>query len=449
MRQLALGRLRCGRLALGRLRWSAYGRSAGVRCLRHLRRLARVGHSRVGGGGARAKGVTADWSAMADEWRREGYIRGIARIRAGEMPYVGSDVLFSRKLDELLPKYGRYRSNRAETHDLAHAWRRLDPWPDTVPGLTQLKTRFFISPLSNGSFPTLTSMAKRAAMPWDCIITTELRQTFKPNREAYLLAAELLDLAPDQVMLVAAHDNDLRGAQAAGLHTALVPRPARVGAECAGAAAAGPVVRLRRDRFSGSRASTRRLMAELDATQIQALIPHRYPFLLVDRILELEPGKRAVGLKHVSMSDHYLQGHFPELPGDAGRADRRGAGPDRRRAGHAGPCQCGQNAVLRPHRQLPLSTAGATGRHAAPGGRRSPRFAGRSARPTRGHWSVAPWPARLTSPLRLATHRRRDSAPARPVAAGRARAVWRESDGRLTRRGECCCYGRTTSATCC
>src|SRR5579859_3551627 len=55
-------------------------------------------------------------------------------------------------------------------------------------------------------------------------------------------------------------------------------------------------------------------MAELDATQIQALIPHRYPFLLVDRIVELEPGTRAVGLKHVSMGDSYLQGHFPGYP---------------------------------------------------------------------------------------------------------------------------------------
>jgi 2-haloacid dehalogenase len=173
----------------------------------------------------RAKGLPADWSAMADEWRREGYIRGIARIRSGEMPYVGSDELFSRKLDELLPKYGISGLSETEVTELAHAWRRLDPWPDTVQGLQRLKTEFFISPLSNGSFPTLTSMAKRAAMPWDCIITTELRQTFKPAREAYLLSAELLDLEPAQVMLVAAHDSDLRGAQAAGLHTALVPRP--------------------------------------------------------------------------------------------------------------------------------------------------------------------------------------------------------------------------------
>jgi 2-haloacid dehalogenase len=173
----------------------------------------------------RGKGLTADWPAMADEWRREGYIRGIAQIRAGEMPYVSSDALFSRKLDGLLLKFGVTGLSEDERAELARAWRRLDPWPDTVQGLQRLKTRFFISPLSNGSFPTLTSMAKRAGMPWDCIITTELRQTFKPAREAYLLAPTLLDLQPDQVMLVAAHDADLRGAQAAGLHTALVPRP--------------------------------------------------------------------------------------------------------------------------------------------------------------------------------------------------------------------------------
>jgi 2-haloacid dehalogenase len=166
-----------------------------------------------------------DWSALADEWRREGYIRGIARIRAGEMPYVGSDVLFRRKLDELLPNYGITTLAEADIDHLAHAWSRLDPWPDTVSGLTRLKSRYIISTLSNGSFATLTNMAKRASLPWDCIISTELRQTFKPEREAYLLAATLLELQPDQVMLVAAHDNDLKGAQRAGLHTALVPRP--------------------------------------------------------------------------------------------------------------------------------------------------------------------------------------------------------------------------------
>ena len=174
----------------------------------------------------RAKGLSnIDWPALADEWRRDGYIRGIARIRKGETPFVSSDVLFRRKLDELLPKFGVHGLSEAEVDDLAKAWRRLEPWPDTVPGLEKLKSRFVISPLSNGSFATLTEMAKRAGMRWDCIISTELRQTFKPDRQAYLLAANLLDLKPEEVMLVAAHDNDLKAGQAAGLHTALVPRP--------------------------------------------------------------------------------------------------------------------------------------------------------------------------------------------------------------------------------
>jgi 2-haloacid dehalogenase len=173
----------------------------------------------------RAKGFAADWPALADDWRRDGYIRGIVRIRSGEMPYVSSDQLFRRKLDELLPKYGVPVLDETELVDLAHAWRRLDPWPDTVAGLRRLRSRFVIAPLSNGTFATLTEMAKRAGMPWDCIISTELRQTFKPERQAYLLAPTLLDLDADQVMLVAAHDTDLKGAQAAGLHTALVPRP--------------------------------------------------------------------------------------------------------------------------------------------------------------------------------------------------------------------------------
>jgi 3-hydroxyacyl-[acyl-carrier-protein] dehydratase len=53
---------------------------------------------------------------------------------------------------------------------------------------------------------------------------------------------------------------------------------------------------------------------ELDARAIQQIIPHRFPFLLVDRIVELEPGKRGVGHKNVSMGEPYFQGHFPDYP---------------------------------------------------------------------------------------------------------------------------------------
>lgn len=173
----------------------------------------------------RASGQDADWESLADEWRRDGYIGPIRRILSGEEPYVNSDVLFRRKLDELLPKYGVSGLTEQQVHELALSWRRLDPWPDTVAGLRQLKHKFIIAPLSNGTFASLTAMAKHGGMDWDCIISTDLRRTYKPAREAYLLAPQLLDLQPDEVMLVAAHSNDLQGAQQAGLHTALVLRP--------------------------------------------------------------------------------------------------------------------------------------------------------------------------------------------------------------------------------
>ena len=173
----------------------------------------------------RAAGLSADWEALADEWRREGYIAPIRRILEGQEPYVSSDVLFRRKLEELLPKYGVTGLSESRVGELARAWRRLDPWPDTVEGLALLKRKFTIAPLSNGTFATLTEMAKYGGMPWDCVISTELARTYKPARDAYLLAPTLLDLPRDEVMLVAAHNNDLEGAAAAGLRTALVVRP--------------------------------------------------------------------------------------------------------------------------------------------------------------------------------------------------------------------------------
>lgn len=53
---------------------------------------------------------------------------------------------------------------------------------------------------------------------------------------------------------------------------------------------------------------------ELNIEQIQEILPHRYPFLLVDKVIELEPGQRAVGIKNVTMNENYFQGHFPGKP---------------------------------------------------------------------------------------------------------------------------------------
>ncbi len=96
---------------------------------------------------------------------------------------------------------------------------------DSVPGLTRLKRRFIIAPLSNGNIRLMGDLAKRAGLPWDAILGAEVAQAYKPMPEAYLRTAETLMLKPEQIYLVAAHNNDLAGARRCGLRTAFIPRP--------------------------------------------------------------------------------------------------------------------------------------------------------------------------------------------------------------------------------
>jgi len=174
---------------------------------------------------SRAKGLSVDWPRFADEWRREGYSEAIGRIRRGEAPFELADALHRRKLDELLTRHGVSGLSEAEVGDLNRVWHRLQPWPDSVPGLIRLKTRYVISPLSNGNFALLTNMAKNAGLPWDCIMSAELFGAYKSDPATYLGAARLLGLEPGQVVMVAAHSPDLRAAQSLGLATAFVSRP--------------------------------------------------------------------------------------------------------------------------------------------------------------------------------------------------------------------------------
>jgi len=173
----------------------------------------------------RAKGFELDWGTFADTWREEGYHDGMERIRRGETPWVNVDTLHRQKLDELLQKYNVSGLSEAEIDHFSKVWHRLWPWPDSVPGLTRLRHRFVLSTLSNGSFALLTNMGKNAALPWDCIISAELFQKYKPDLEVYRSAAALLGLEPSEVMMVAAHVGDLKAARTAGLRTAFVSRP--------------------------------------------------------------------------------------------------------------------------------------------------------------------------------------------------------------------------------
>jgi 2-haloacid dehalogenase len=167
----------------------------------------------------------ADPHAFADAWRRR-YAPAMEEVRAGRRDYVRLDVLHRENLLAILPDFGIDPADVTDTEidELNHAWHRLDPWPDAVAGLTRLKQRFIIAPLSNGNIRLMLDIAKRAGLPWDAILGAELVKTYKPRPEAYLGTADILGLHPSEICMVAAHNSDLAAARGCGLRTAFIPR---------------------------------------------------------------------------------------------------------------------------------------------------------------------------------------------------------------------------------
>jgi 2-haloacid dehalogenase len=181
-----------------------------------------------------AKGLHVDWPVFADAWRA-GYQPAMQRARSGEIPWTNVDGLHRAILEELLPRFGLDSLNETERQELNRVWHRLDPWPDALAGLRRLKKRFVISTLSNGNVALLVNMAKRARLPWDCVLSAEIVHHYKPDPEVYQGAAQLLGIEHHELLMVAAHPSDLRGAQRAGLRTAYVARPLERGPNPQGA----------------------------------------------------------------------------------------------------------------------------------------------------------------------------------------------------------------------
>jgi 2-haloacid dehalogenase len=166
-----------------------------------------------------------DPHAVADAWRRR-YQPAMEECRSGRRPFTRLDVLHRENLESVLADQGvdLHTVDAAELDELNRAWHRLDPWPDAVPGLLRLKSRYIVAPLSNGNVALLLNMAKRAGLPWDAILGAEVAGAYKPQPAAYLRTADILGLRPDEVCLVAAHNGDLQAARRCGLTTAFVLR---------------------------------------------------------------------------------------------------------------------------------------------------------------------------------------------------------------------------------
>lgn len=179
---------------------------------------------------ARERGAGGvDGGAFADRWRAG--FRGLqSQIANGERAWISMDAIHREVLDALLPELGGADADESEIAHLNAAWRRLAAWDDVVEGLTMLKRNHVIGALSNGNMSLLIGLSKYAGLPWDCVLSTGMFGTYKPAPQVYLGAARLLDAAPSETLMVAAHAYDVDGARAAGMRTAYIFRPTEHGA---------------------------------------------------------------------------------------------------------------------------------------------------------------------------------------------------------------------------
>lgn len=173
-------------------------------------------------------GITRDWEAFAQDWRAL-YQPAMERVRNGQRGYVRLDILHRENLDSLLPAYDLENLSDDQRDHINRVWHRLQPWDDMLPGLLQLKPHFILATLSNGNIEMMVNMARNANLPWDMILGAEVARTYKPEPQAYLVSMDMLGLEPDQCLMVAAHNEDLRQAAALGMKTAFIARPSEYG----------------------------------------------------------------------------------------------------------------------------------------------------------------------------------------------------------------------------
>lgn len=171
------------------------------------------------------RGIALDPFEFADLWRAE-YQPAMQRIRSGGRPYVALDTLHLENLDRVLEKTGlNVAFDNKARQALNQAWEHLPPWPDSVQGIARLRDRFIVAPCSNGSIALMTRLARHAGLTWDCILGADIARDYKPRLEVYQACCQALQLPPENVVMVAAHNDDLVAARKAGLATAFIPRP--------------------------------------------------------------------------------------------------------------------------------------------------------------------------------------------------------------------------------
>ena len=170
------------------------------------------------------RGITLDFVAFADAWRDQ-YQPAMEAVRSGKLPYTKLDVLHRRSLQKILPQFSLEDLKEIELDRLTLAWHQLDAWPDVQAGLSRLRRRYWIAPVSNGNTSLICDLARRNNLAWDAILGADYARAFKPMDQVYLAAAEAFNLVPGECLMCAAHSSDLKAAARNGLRTAHIARP--------------------------------------------------------------------------------------------------------------------------------------------------------------------------------------------------------------------------------
>jgi 2-haloacid dehalogenase len=173
-------------------------------------------------------GYDLDWLAFADAWRKE-YGPSMDEIRSGRRPFVKLDILHRENLERIGPRFRLEKLTEPTLAELTLAWHKLDAWPDVGEAFARLHKRFLMAPCSNGNIALMADVARRNNLPWDAILGSEIAQGYKPQPKVYLMTCEAFNLKPAEVMMCAAHSNDLTSAQKLGLRTGHIGRPGEGG----------------------------------------------------------------------------------------------------------------------------------------------------------------------------------------------------------------------------
>jgi 2-haloacid dehalogenase len=174
--------------------------------------------------------LNVNWAELVRRWRAE-YFAALEAATGDTWIPVHS--IYRSALDTVLKEYGITGLSDVEREQLTLAWQRLEPWPDVVPGLTRLKSRYTLATLSNADVAAVVNISKRAGLPWDAVFAAEMAGVFKPDPAIYRMAATYLGLSAAEIMMVASHKYDIRAAAGLGFQTGFVARPLEFGVDVA------------------------------------------------------------------------------------------------------------------------------------------------------------------------------------------------------------------------